>query len=161
MSSFFLLLGSNLGERLANLQEARLQISRSVGKIITVSSVYKTAAWGNVNQPDFYNQAIEFEPWLDPHATLLKINEIEKSMGRVREERWGSRLIDIDILIWSQQVVHNPDLIIPHAQLQSRRFALVPLVELAPDFIHPVLKKSLSQLLAECPDTLAVTQLEL
>lgn len=161
MGSFFFLLGSNLGDRLANLQEAQLQISRAVGRIITASSTYKTAAWGNVNQPEFYNQAIEFEPLDDPHATLLKIQEIEKTMGRVREERWGSRLIDIDILIWDQEIVQNPDLIIPHAQLQHRRFALVPLVELAPDFVHPVLKKSFRQLLAECTDTLAVTKIEL
>ena len=161
MGSSFLLLGSNLGERLINLQKARQQISRTLGKIITVSSVYKTAAWGNTDQPDFYNQVVEIVPTGDVHSALSAIHQVEQLMGRVRQEKWGSRLIDIDILLWDMLVIHEPNLIIPHAQLANRRFALVPLAELAPDRIHPVLKKTIRQLLAECPDSLDVIKLEL
>lgn len=161
MESAFLLLGSNLGDRLANLQEARLHISRTLGTIITASSVYKTAAWGKENQPEFYNQAIELHANIDAHTALLHIHQIERSMGRVRKEHWGSRLIDIDILLWNTLMIKESKLTIPHVQLPNRRFALVPLEELAPDFIHPALKKSIRQLLVECSDTLAVTKLEL
>lgn len=161
MGSVFLLLGSNLGERFANLFEARQQISRQVGKIVTASGIYRTAAWGNETQPDFYNQAIEIEPLAEPHETLLRLLAIEKTMGRVRNEKWGSRVIDIDVLLWGNDHVELPDLIIPHLHLQDRKFALVPLVEIAPEMIHPVLKRTITQLLTECTDTLSVSRVDL
>lgn len=161
MGSVFLLLGSNLGERLANLLEARQLISRQSGKIVTASGIYRTAAWGDQTQPDFYNQALEMEPFAEPHETLLSLLEIEKKMGRVRNEKWGSRIIDIDIVLWGNDHIKLPDLIIPHPHLQDRKFVLVPLAEIAPQTIHPVLKKNILQLLAECTDTLGVSRVNL
>lgn len=161
MGSVFLLLGSNKGERLTNLLEARQQISRQLGTIITASGVYQTAAWGHTAQPDFYNQAIELELFVKPHETLLHLLEIEKKMGRVRNEKWGSRLIDIDILLWGTDQINLPDLIIPHPHLPERRFALVPLAEIAPQTLHPLLKKNIIQLLSECKDTLRVSRVDL
>lgn len=161
MGSVFLLMGSNLGDRLNHLLEARHEISRQAGKIITASGVYQTEAWGNRSQPDFYNQVIEIEPVYEPHATLLLLLDIEKKLGRVRLEKYGSRVIDIDILFWNKEIIDQPDLIIPHPQLQHRRFVLVPMVEIAPTFIHPILNKTSLQLLDECTDELSVTRVEL
>lgn len=161
MGSVFLLLGSNQGERLSNLLEARQQISRQSGKIVTASGIYQTAAWGNKNQSDFYNQAIEIEPFAEPQETLYSILAIEKEMGRVRKEKWGSRLIDIDILLWHNHHIQLPDLVIPHPHLTERRFALAPLAEIAPLAIHPLLNKNILQLLAECKDTLNVERVNL
>ena len=161
MGSVFLLLGSNLGERHANLLEAQQHISRRAGKIVTTSSIYRTAAWGVESQPDFYNQAIEIEPFATPHETLGMLLEAEKKMGRVRKERWGSRLIDIDILLWGNDRIELPDLTIPHAQLPYRKFALGPLAEIAPQTVHPLLNKTILELLADCTDTLRVSRVAL
>jgi 2-amino-4-hydroxy-6-hydroxymethyldihydropteridine diphosphokinase len=161
MGSVFLLLGSNLGDRLVNLLEARQRISRQLGKIVTASEIYQTAAWGDENQPDFYNQALEIEPLTGAHETLLLLLEIEKKMGRVRNERWGSRIIDIDILLWGNDRIELPDLIIPHPHLQERKFVLAPLAEIAPQTLHPLLRKNIKQLLTECTDTLSVSRVDL
>lgn len=161
MGSVFLLLGSNLGDRLTNLFEARQHISRQAGKIITTSEIYRTAAWGYTNQPDFYNQAVEIEPFAPPHKTLLTLQDIEKKSGRVRTEKWGSRIIDIDILLWGSEHINLPNLVIPHPHLHERRFALVPLAEIAPHAVHPLFKKSIDQLLRECTDSLGVNRVDL
>lgn len=161
MGSVFLVLGSNLGDRLTSLNEARQHISRQLGKIVTASGIYRTAAWGDETQPDFYNQALEIEPFAEPHETLLMLLGIEKKMGRVRNEKWGSRIIDIDILLWGSDHIELPDLIVPHPHLQHRRFVLVPLAEIAPQIVHPILKKKISQLLIECTDSLSVAQVDL
>lgn len=161
MGSVFLLLGSNMGDRLSHLLNAGQDISRQIGKIVTVSSIYRTAPWGNRDQPDFYNQVIEIDPFEDPHTTLLTLLEIEKKLGRVRSGKYGSRTIDIDILLWKDIIIRHPDLVIPHPQMQNRRFALEPLAEIAPAFMHPVLKKTSATLLKECTDELAVKRVEL
>jgi 2-amino-4-hydroxy-6-hydroxymethyldihydropteridine diphosphokinase len=161
MSSAFLLLGSNLGDRLNNLQEARILISRELGKIITTSSIYQTQAWGNIAQPDFYNQVVEISPFHEPIETLKLLLKVENLMGRVRAEKRGNRLIDIDILLCHTIEIKTPELTIPHPYLHVRRFTLIPLVEIAPSAVHPVLQKTMQQLLDECPDPLAVSKVQL
>lgn len=156
----FLLLGTNLGDRFENLKKAKEHISKEVGSILLESSVYKTAPWGNTHQPDFYNQVIELQTPFSPVALLEKILDIEKQMGRIRAEKWGSRTIDIDILFYDDQVIASSSLIIPHQSLHLRRFTLVPLVEIAGEFQHPILEKNLKQLLEECPDELPFEKIE-
>lgn len=105
----FILLGSNVGDCQANLLNARHEISRSIGKIITTSSVYKTAPWGNTHQPDFFNQVIGIDSTLSPDELLEGIQKIEKRLGRKREVKWGPRIIDIDILLWGARTMKTPD----------------------------------------------------
>ena len=152
----FLLLGSNLGDRKKNLTVARNEIELAVGPIIKTSSLYQTAAWGKTDQPDFLNQAIEVETSLSPEEALLQILKMEISLGRRRKEKWGERIIDIDILLYGDIVTNSPQLTIPHPRLPNRRFALVPLTEIAADVVHPELQKTIRELLEVCPDKLEV-----
>jgi len=147
----YLLLGSNLGEREKNLSDARDSIQH-IGSLLAVSSIYQTEAWGQREQPDFLNQVVQIDFKKSPRELLLNILTIETNMGRVRTEKWGPRIIDIDILFLDDLIINEPDLIIPHPQLHLRRFTLLPLAELVPDLIHPVLHKSCAQLLEECTD---------
>jgi 2-amino-4-hydroxy-6-hydroxymethyldihydropteridine diphosphokinase len=158
-ASVYLLLGSNLGDRLQHLQFGQREISRLVGQIVTTSSVYKTAAWGEVQQPDFYNQVISINTLLKPVALLDLILAIEKEAGRIREEKWGPRTLDIDILFYDDQVVSSNRLTIPHPEIQNRKFTLLPLDEIAHGLIHPVLKKTVGQLLLDTRDELPVEKL--
>lgn len=158
-TGIFLLLGSNLNDREANLQQATAGIEQTVGPIVQRSSVYRTAAWGKHDQPDFYNQVIQLDTPLDPQTLLTSILAVEQRLGRTRTEVWGSRIIDIDILLYHDRVIRSEVLNIPHPQLEFRRFALTPLAELAADVIHPVLQKKISELLEECPDQLAVQKI--
>jgi len=153
----FLLLGSNLGDRQENIAEAQRRIGL-LGRLRTSPS-YMTGAWGNKLQPDFINKVIEIETKLPPEELLKNILAIETAMGRVRTEKWGPRVIDIDILFYDSQIVNTPDLTIPHPQIQFRKFALEPLNDIAGTFIHPVLKKTIEELLRECTDPLEVTRL--
>lgn len=159
MANVFFLLGSNQGDKISRLTEARLQISRHVGPIVTTSSVYKTDAWGNKNQENFLNQVIEVETELEPYAVLRLIQDIENKAGRKRMEKWGARTLDIDILLWEDKVVANDDLQIPHPGIADRRFTLVPLAEIAPLLIHPILQKTINKLLEDCSDNLTVEKL--
>jgi 2-amino-4-hydroxy-6-hydroxymethyldihydropteridine diphosphokinase len=161
MNKTFLLLGSNQGERAINLAEAKSKISRELGPIITASSIYKTGAWGMVNQPDFYNQVIIVTTKFDPLNTLHILQDIEKQLGRIRSEKWGPRIIDIDILFFNDGILDLPTLKIPHPEIPNRMFTLKPLVEVAANFIHPVLNKSLLQMLDACTDQLPVEKIEL
>ena len=156
----FLLLGTNLGDRKKNLTVARNSIELNVGPIIKASTIYRTAAWGKTDQPDFLNQAVEVETEFPATRVLKEILEAERIMGRMRSVKWSERLIDIDILFYANSVINTPELTIPHPQLPYRRFALMPLAEIAPDFIHPLLNLTIAALLERCPDLLEVTAVE-
>jgi len=156
MPKLHLLLGGNLGDRTAYLQQARTRLANQVGPIIRNSQLYETAAWGNTQQPAFLNQVLELQTELAPEQVLITINTIEQELGRVRQEHWGARVIDIDILFYDALVLQTQRLTIPHPQLHLRRFTLLPLAEIAPQLHHPVLGKSIRTLLEECADTLEV-----
>lgn len=159
MATVFLLLGSNMGNSLEYLEEAQVLLEERVGALIQKSARYRTAAWGNTDQPDFINQVLKMETPLLPQDALGTILAIEKDMGRSRAEKWGPRTIDIDILYYEQEVINTPDLQIPHPCLHERAFTLVPLCELEPSFMHPVLKQTNSQLLHSLTDSLPVSKL--
>lgn len=151
----YLLLGTNLGDKNLNLSAAVSSISMFC-RILRKSRVYRTKAWGNTNQPDFYNQVIEIDSSINPEGLLEKLQAVEALMGRERKEKWGARVIDIDILFYRNEIVNLPDLQIPHGEIKNRRFTLVPLCELAPHLEHPIIRKPLIDILAECPDHLSV-----
>lgn len=157
MNSAYLLLGGNIGKREKILEKALLEIESRIGKILKKSSVYETKAWGFEQQPDFLNQVILVETNLTAENLLKKILEIEKSLGRKRTgKKWEKRIIDIDILFCNDFIIQKKNLKIPHPCLHLRRFTLAPLNEIAPDFVHPVLKKTVSELLKNCEDKLEV-----
>jgi len=156
MIDVFLLLGGNLGNRQLFLQKAMQHIESEIAPIVKRSSVYETQSWGKSDAPDYLNQVIQLKTDLTPQSLLQNILNIENIMGRRREEKWGSRIIDIDILFFGALVINVPGLIIPHPELDKRRFTLVPLCEIAPDFVHPLLKKSVFQLKSELKDNLIV-----
>jgi len=156
----YLLTGSNLGDRQAALDSAAEGLEREAGKILNRSAYYETAAWGKTDQPAFLNQALAVQTGLNPKQVLRRALKVEKQMGRVREEKYGPRVIDIDLIFFDQQILHLPFLRLPHPQVQNRRFALIPLVEIAPDFIHPVLHKTVTELLVDCKDELPVVKWE-
>jgi 2-amino-4-hydroxy-6-hydroxymethyldihydropteridine diphosphokinase len=159
MNKVFLLIGGNMGDRLQNLHQAIALLSAACGPVIQQSAVYETAAWGKTDQAAFLNQALLITTTLTPHELITTILSVEEKMGRRRMEKNGPRVIDIDIIFYNDLVMHEPHLTIPHPQLQNRRFVLVPLCELAPEFVHPVFHKTIARLLAECGDELGVEKL--
>jgi len=154
--TYFLLLGSNQREPYSQLSNACMALRQKAGQIISVSGVYQSAAWGLTKQDDFLNQVICVESECNPYEMLDRIQKIENDMGRERVIKWGPRIIDIDILYADNEIIQTEQLIIPHPEIQNRRFTLIPLCEIAPDFVHPVLSKSNHQLLEICTDSLAV-----
>lgn len=159
MNNVFLLLGSNLGDRKLYLQQAIMHIAYDIAPTLKISSVYETQSWGKTDEPDYLNMVIELETELPAQTILNKILAIEQVMGRVREEKWGSRIIDIDILYYNDAIINEPGLHVPHPELHNRRFTLEPLAEIAPDFVHPVLKKNNLWLKNELKDSLIVKKL--
>jgi len=158
MNKAFLLTGGNLGDKTINMKNCSLLIEKHCGHILKKSALYETAAWGKTDQPDFLNQVLLIDTPLTPESLLHKILNIEQQMGRFREEKYGPRLIDIDILLYNDEVINETRLIIPHPRMQERRFVLEPLNEIAPDTIHPVFQKTIHQLLEECNDPLPVNK---
>lgn len=159
MVNVFLLLGSNLGNRQLFLQEALSQIQQQVGQMVKCSSVYETQSWGKTDLPDYLNQVILVQTDLLAGTVLEKILAIEIVLGRRREEKWGSRTIDIDILFYGDEVINEPNLAVPHPELHNRSFTLAPLAEIAPEFVHPVLNKTILTLKNELKDSLIVKKL--
>ncbi len=156
MNTAWLLTGSNMGKREDYLSAAKLEIALQCGTVRKQSSIYETAAWGNTDQPAFLNQALELQTPLNARQLIRRLLKIEKQLGRIREIKYGPRLIDIDILMYGDEI-HQYDLLkLPHPELPNRRFALLPLAEIAGTAIHPVSQLSITELLAICPDTLDV-----
>jgi 2-amino-4-hydroxy-6-hydroxymethyldihydropteridine diphosphokinase len=146
-------LGSNRGDRMAHLEKAMERIADRIGKICLKSSVYATEPWGYEDDRFFLNMALEVETLLSPASILLEIRSIEQELGRIRGvQGYQGRTIDIDILFYNDLVIRSTDLVIPHPLLQERKFVLVPLAEIAGNYIHPVFNKSVATLLNECPD---------
>jgi 2-amino-4-hydroxy-6-hydroxymethyldihydropteridine diphosphokinase len=159
MNKSYLLTGGNEGDRYLHMQQARANIEHICGRLLQVSSLYETAPWGKSDQADFLNQVLLVETLLDPEELLKAILLIEEKGGRKRTVKNAPRTIDIDILFYNHLVVEQPGLSIPHPRIADRRFVLEPLHEISPDFVHPVLGKTIHRLLLECKDELAVKKI--
>ena len=159
MNHAYLLTGGNLGNRKQYLAMAGVLINQHCGSIIKTSSLYETAAWGKTDQPAFLNQALEVYTSLNAKQLMRCILKVEKMMGRIRREKYGPRLIDIDILLFNNEKHNYSFLKLPHPEMQNRRFALLPLTEIAPGIIHPVFNKTITDLLNECEDKLEVKKI--
>jgi len=153
MTDVYLLLGTNIGKRKENIFLAEQEIGKSMGRIITKSSVYESPSWGYDSENSFLNRTISIKTSKEPVELLAIIKVIESSMGRIKKSKqYEDRLIDIDILFYGNERITAKELIIPHPSLHLRRFTLVPLSEIAGEFVHPVMHKTIIQLLADCGD---------
>lgn len=152
MAIVYLCLGSNSGDRLKLIEQAvsLMNLAENM-KIIRTSALYETEPWGVKNQNWFLNMAVELKTNIPPQDLLVKLQNIEKTLGRnrVKETRWGERPIDIDIIFYGEEILDTDFLTIPHKLMHKRAFVLIPLLELIPDFVHPIFKKSLSQIYDE------------
>lgn len=158
MNGIYLIIGGNMGERENNLLECKELINKAIGEIEQESAIYETAAWGKTDQPSFLNQVFFLKSILNPNQILTTCLAIESQMGRVRHEKWEARKIDIDILLYNDEVIDEEDLSIPHPHMKNRRFVLKPLADIAPNVVHPVYNKTIIELLENCPDPLEVTR---
>lgn len=157
MKPLFLLIGSNIEPRLTYLKQAEKEICLKFGEVTVISSVYESDPWGFNTDVAFLNRVIVIENDKSPEDVLKEILSIENKMGRERLlPNYSSRTIDIDILYYGNEIIQNEDLIIPHPRLHLRKFTLEPLLEVAPDFVHPLLNKNNRELYENCPDELKV-----
>ena len=172
MQEIYLLLGSNRGDREYNLLQACAKIRQKVGDIIRISSLYETEPWGFNDDISFYNQALMVSTLLSPDDLMVELQKIESELGRIRESAgsccdsctcstatYSSRSMDIDILFYGQKIVFTEKLMIPHPRMHDRRFTLIPMEEIAPGMMHPVYKKSITDLLHSCNDTCKVNKI--
>lgn len=160
MNDLLIGLGSNQGNRTANLALAHRLLSRNVGIVSKESPVYQTEPWGVADQAAYYNQVLWIKTVFSLEDAFRKCQIIEQKMGRQREEQWGPRIIDVDVLYYNQEQVHTEALTVPHRHLHERRFVLQPLSDIAPDYQHPVFQKNTTELLAACTDELAIEVLQ-
>lgn len=159
MFSIYLLLGSNIGDSFGFLKQAADKIELNIGTLLKKSAVYQTAAWGKTDQPDYLNQVLYLQASSTAREVLNKVLQIETELGRERIEKWGARTIDIDILFYGDEIINEPGLVIPHPELQNRRFTLEPLSEIAPELMHPKLNKTMLQLKNSLSDCMVVKKL--
>ncbi len=145
----FISFGTNLGNRLLNLRTAISILAGDCCRWIALSKVYETPPWGYLDQPPFLNMAGRARTFLDPQTLLRTLKDVEVWMGRMPTFRWGPRLIDLDILFYDDLVLDTPPLVIPHPRLHERAFVLVPLLDVAPDWLHPTLKRTVAELAAQ------------
>ncbi len=141
------------------LAQAIQHIENDIAPVVKTSSVFETQSWGKTDAPDYLNQVIMLQTDLSAQVILQKILGIENILGRRRDEKWGSRTIDIDILFYDDVIINEPGLHVPHPELHNRRFTLDPLVEIAPGLVHPVFDKNILQLKSELKDNLIVKKL--
>jgi 2-amino-4-hydroxy-6-hydroxymethyldihydropteridine diphosphokinase len=156
MNNVYLLIGGNMGDRMANLAAARNSINIECGRIVTESSIYETEAWGYKEQNAFLNQALVIQTSLQANALMDSILKIEIALGRKREIPLGPRIIDIDIIYYNDEIINSSTLTIPHPSMAQRKFVLMPLTEIAPNYRHPILLKTNEVLLKECGDSSVV-----
>ncbi|NQW77938.1 MAG: 2-amino-4-hydroxy-6-hydroxymethyldihydropteridine diphosphokinase [Chitinophagaceae bacterium] len=156
MNNVYLLIGGNMGDRMANLAAARDSINIECGRIISASSIYETEAWGYKEQNAFLNQALVIQTSLQANALMDAILKIEIALGRKREIPLGPRIIDIDIIYYNDEIINSSTLTIPHPSMAQRKFVLMPLTEIAPNYRHPILLKTNEVLLKECGDSSVV-----
>lgn len=164
MATIHLLLGTNQGDRKDNLDLAHTMILEKMGSIVRISQIYSSSPWGFEADQDFFNQVVCVETQLKPMEVLTEILDFEEQYGRIRETKDGvkiyySRIIDIDILLWEDLVMETEELVIPHPRMLERRFALLPLAEVSPEFEHPVLKTTIQELCHLCTDFSSVKPL--
>ncbi len=161
MQDVYLLLGSNLGNKGKFLENAAKMIVQKIGTMISRSSIYITEPWGFSNREDFYNQVLHVRTNFSALKVLTSCLDIEELLGRKRNKKaYEARTIDIDLLLYGNEIINQAELTVPHPQMHLRRFTLEPLCEIAPDLIHPLLKVSITQLLAKCSDNSRVEKLE-
>jgi len=157
--SVFICLGSNLNDPVNQLHQALQYLEEKISQIQVASSIYQTEAWGLRKQPDYFNQVVRLTTIRSPAQLLRLLHSIEDQMGRIRSGIWEPRTIDLDILFYGQEIVNKKNLIIPHPRLHERLFNLVPLMEIAPTWFHPVLGKTVAELTLVCTDSLKVRKL--
>jgi len=157
MIKLYILLGGNLGDKQTVFSEARARLNQQVGTITNQSAIYETEPWGFESDDIFWNQVLEIATAFSPEEVLQQTQQIERELGRIRKaNQFDSRIIDIDILFYGDKIFQTENLTVPHPRIQDRKFALVPLCEIATELIHPVFQKSILQLLDECSDPLKV-----
>ncbi len=158
MSRVYLLLGGNLGDVEDTFEKAIEEVNTRCGKVVDCSSIYETEPWGFFTDSKFLNQIIVAETEKDAAEILKIVLQIEKDLGRVRYSRqYTSRVIDIDILFYDQMIIDDANLIVPHPKFQERNFAIIPMMEIDPDFNHPELNKTILEIKQECNDELQVS----
>jgi len=152
MNGIYLLLGSNIEDRLKSLNTAVDMLQASGALVQNHSAIYETAPWGKLEQNWFLNVGLQVKTSMEPYDLLRACQQVEQKMGRERKLKWGPRIIDIDILYYENQIIDSDSLIVPHPGIPDRKFTLILLNDLAPDALHPTLKLSQSELMKYCED---------